>query len=106
MPGSNHRRVARNRPLNCGVCSGKTDHEATCYARATLRNALHIESEFPGRGHGARYLMQSGSALFDIDGLDNLRESLRFAMRHPDAYDEESLVGLMRAELARLEASR
>jgi hypothetical protein len=94
------------RHFACGVCSGKTDHEATCYARATLRNALHIESEFPGRGHGVRYLMQGESRMFDIDGLDGLRESIRAAQRQPDVFDEESLVDLMRAELARLEASR
>lgn len=71
-------------------------------ARATLRNALHIESEFPGRGHGVRYLMGAGSAMFDVDGLDNLRASIRAAQQAPDVHDEESLVRLMEAELARL----
>ena len=48
-----------------------------------------------------------GGAAADLpDGLDNLRASIRAAQQHPDVYDEESLVGLMRAELARLEAGQ
>ena len=89
-------------PFACSVCQGKTDHEATCYGRATLRNALHIESEFPGRGHGVRYLMEAGSPMFDIDGLDALRSRIRAAWCHPEAFDEEALVALMEAELRAL----
>lgn len=90
------------RPLNCSTCNGKSDHAPTCYGRATLRNALHIESEFPGRGHGVRYVMEAGSAMFDVDGLDGLRASIRAAQRAPDVYDEESLVALLEAELRAL----
>lgn len=79
-----------------------TGADQRAYARATLRNALHIENEFPGRGHGVAYLMRGEPRLFDIDGLDGLRASIRAAQAAPDVHDEESLVALMEAELARL----